>query len=189
MQRASLLNYLSGLFCGLGGGQRDDDESRDNMIGSESGRETSSSDENLSVSKSANHSLIQGFGVVASTGDRVSNIGISGCGLVLGFGAKGIAAYHWPGMADSLTYHNAFAGYTSQVGALSKIEIYTSPAPDKKSEGLYATTAKAIAERYEVSTVHYFYGNNTEGDDLYIKLKSDGLEWAIPAVTKTFLLL
>lgn len=127
--------------------------------------------------------LMQGMSDIAHAGDEVLNSGITGCGLVLGFGSKGIAAYHWPGMAPG--YLNTFAGLTREVGELTKIEIYTSPIP-KKSESSYAKTAQAIYDSYDVNTVHYTYGDDEGGEDFRVKLRDDGIEPIWPKNIKIF---
>lgn len=149
-------------------------EEDSNKLVSSSESESEKPEESVKpITKGKHFVLSQDMGVIAQAGDKVSNVGISGCGLVLGFGSKGIAAFHWPGMASG--HLGTFMGYTSKVGELERIEIYTSPIPEQSTDS-YKKTAREIYDAYEVTTVHYEYGTDVRGEELDVILKVDGAE-------------
>lgn len=125
---------------------------------------------------------------IAQAGDRISNISVTSCGLVLGFGSEGIAAFHWPFMTDSSKYHLIFSSLIGRIGTLKKIAVYTSPTVQSSLDD-YKKTTQSIYAKHEVPTTHYLYGNNLRGEDVTVILNEtgDGVDSSIPAVTSTLL--
>ena len=129
--------------------------------------------------------LQEGNGQVVQVGEEVWNLGVTSCGLVLGFGSIGVAAYHWPFMTDKDGYFQTFRRLVDQVGVLDRIEIYTNPMPGGSTESYEATTRK-IRKQFGVHTIHYIYGNSIRGVDVSLTV-TNPVTNVNPGVSSTFL--
>ena len=123
--------------------------------------------------------LAEGKDRILKTGDKVSNSGVTSCGLVLAFGSDGILAYHWPFMSVQNLGH--FRGLLSKIGTLNKIEIYTNKIPSSHKAD-YQLTLRNLRLHCTKKTRHYIYGKELVGDVTVI-LKDDGVESCDPPVT------
>jgi hypothetical protein len=111
------------------------------------------------------------MGGVFQEGDSVANIGTTACGLVLGFGTDGVAAYHWPFMTPKDDYLSVFQGYVTQAGRVSHIEIYVNQIPDSQRQD-YEQTASLLKSTCRCS-VSLYEVEDSNGHPLNVTLKQN----------------
>lgn len=110
------------------------------------------------------HAIIQGHTAVAQAGERVFNVGTTSCGLVLGFGATGIACFHWPFMTDSPEHHATFREICAQVAPINRVEIITNDFPNADARRDYTASARSIEAAAGVTTAYYVRDGQLIGD-------------------------
>ena len=124
---------------------------------------------------------------VVAYGEQVWNVNVTSCGLVLGYGPNGVAAYHWPFMSDISEYFQIFQALVNQLdGGITRIEIYTNPIPGG-SKLHYETTTRKIRDEFKVPTIHYIYGTSIRGVGVSVTVTRQGGADVSPVVTATFL--
>lgn len=99
----------------------------------------------------------QGESDLAQAGDKVQNIGTTVCGLVIGFGTKGIAVYHWPFMSINSTYADQLKAILVRAGSISHIEVISNDPHNKKSLEKNIETIRYIAGITGKNTTYYIH--------------------------------